>query len=140
MNNTDCGMLMKQICDRLEKNANNELRNQDLTLSQIRYLTFLYENKDKNIELKELESYFEVSQPTVAGIINRLESKDLVKMQQSPKKISAKIVNITESGIKVCNECNQHQHITEDVLLNNFTELEKKQLKDLLLRVFENIK
>lgn len=140
MNNTDCGMLMKQICDRLEKNANNELRKQDLTLSQIRYLTFLYENKDKNIELKELESYFEVSQPTVAGIINRLEGKDLVKMQQSPKKISAKIVNITENGIKVCKECNKHQHITEDVLLNNFTELEKKQFKELLLRVFENIK
>ena len=39
----DCGILLKQICDKLETSANNELKNSGLTLSQVRYLKYLYE-------------------------------------------------------------------------------------------------
>ena len=31
----DCGFLLKQINDRVEKNANNTLRAQDMTMSQL---------------------------------------------------------------------------------------------------------
>lgn len=79
MKNTEyIGMLLKQINDNLGKRANNELRKSGLTISQIRYLGFMYENGKERTPFKLLEKEFDVAQPTVAGIMRRLEKKGLV--------------------------------------------------------------
>lgn len=138
--NTDCGMLMKQICDKLEQLSNNELRSRDLTLSQIRYLSYLAENQNRGVELKKLESFFGVTQPTVAGITNRLEKKNLVKMEVSPKNGRAKIAKITKEGLFLYEEAQQRESQIEKNLLANISKNDQEKLKELLLVVFDNIK
>ena len=49
----DCGILLKQICDKIETSANNELKNSGLTLSQVRYLEYLYERHPAKVHLKD---------------------------------------------------------------------------------------
>lgn len=76
--NYSCGTLLKQIHDIMEKNANNVLREQNLTISQSGVLVLLDEKEGKTASFKELEKDFGVSQPTMVGILNRLVQKDLV--------------------------------------------------------------
>ena len=61
MEDSVCGMLIKQINSELEKNANNMLRNDDLTVSQIGALMELDESIEKQMELKELEEVLHIA-------------------------------------------------------------------------------
>ena len=79
-NSYSCGALLKQIHDIMEKNANNVLREQDLTISQSGVLVLLDEKEGKTASFKALEKDFGVSQPTMAGILNRLEQKNLIEV------------------------------------------------------------
>lgn len=68
-----CGELIKRINDIIEKNANNNLNKEDITVSQFKMLIRLNETSDGSFTLKELEKYFGVAQSTIAGIASRLE-------------------------------------------------------------------
>ena len=76
---TPNGLLFKQIHDRLEKQSNNALRAKDLTMMQVSVLMALQQAAEQRLSMKELERYFGVAQSTVAGIVSRLEQKDLVE-------------------------------------------------------------
>ena len=49
------GKLIKQISDVMRKNANNAMRSQDMTISQMVALLELEETPEKQRSLKELE-------------------------------------------------------------------------------------
>ena len=51
----DCGMLIKQIHDELLKNANNALRSQNITMTQLEVLALLNQAPEGRYSLKELE-------------------------------------------------------------------------------------
>ena len=53
--NYSCGTLLKQLHDIMEKNANNVLREQNLTISQSGVLVLLDEKEGKTASFKELE-------------------------------------------------------------------------------------
>ena len=74
-----CGTLIKQIHDGLEKQANNSLRTQGLTMSQMGVLIELHFSPEKQMPLKELERRLHVAQSTAAGIVARLEQKGFVE-------------------------------------------------------------
>ena len=72
-NTIPSGQLIKMLHDRLEKIANNTLREKDLTMMQISVLMELQKAELKQRSMKELERKFCVAQSPVAGIISRLE-------------------------------------------------------------------
>ena len=55
--NYSCGTLLKQIHDIMEKNANNVLREQNLTISQSGVLVLLDEKEGKTASFKELDFF-----------------------------------------------------------------------------------
>ena len=72
------GELIKRINAKVEKATNNPLLIYDLTSTQFKMLVMLHLIPDHTAMLKELEKYFGVAQSTAAGIIARLEKKNLV--------------------------------------------------------------
>ena len=119
--NYSCGTLLKQIHDIMEKNANNVLREQELTISQSGVLVLLDEKEGKTASFKELEKDFGVSQPTMVGILNRLVQKDLVEV-------------LTDSEDKR-KEGYKHMNSAEEQLLKSLTDDEKIEFNRLLLKV-----
>lgn len=77
----DLYFLLKLIGDAIETKANNQLKHYDMTLSQGRVLAYLYERRGEKIAQRELEDYFQVSHPTINGILKRLESKGYVQSE-----------------------------------------------------------
>lgn len=132
---TDCGMLIKQISDHIAKDANNALRSDDLTLSQLRCIEYMYSRVNDKIPLKDIEAHFHITQPTVAGIMSRLTKKGLVQMEVSESNARAKNVRLTEKGMLVFQMAEQSRDETENTLLMPLSQEERKQFYELLNKV-----
>lgn len=137
---TDCGMLVKLISDSIARISNNELRENDLTLSQLRYLEYLYAHSDAPTPFKELESYFQVSQPTVAGIIRRLEGKGLILTQASKSGGKARTAALTAAGTQQYEAAEARRSETEALLLAPLDEAGRKQFHTMLRQIYQNLK
>ena len=133
--NYSCGTLLKQIHDIMEKNANNVLREQDLTISQSGVLVLLDEKEGKTASFKELEKDFGVSQPTMVGILNRLLQKDLVEVLTDSEDKRIRKAHLTQKGADKCKEGYKHMNSAEEQLLKSLTNNEKKEFNRLLLKV-----
>ena len=133
--NYSCGTLLKQIHDIMEKNANNVLREQDLTISQSGVLVLLDEKEGKTASFKELEKDFGVSQPTMVGILNRLVQKDLVEVLTDSEDKRIRKAHLTQKGADKCKEGYKHMNSAEEQLLKSLTNNEKKEFNRLLLKV-----
>ena len=133
--NYSCGTLLKQIHDIMEKNANNVLREQGLTISQSGVLILLDEKEGKTATFKELEKDFGVSQPTMVGILNRLVQKDLVEVLTDSEDKRIRKAHLTQKGADKCKEGYKHMNSAEEQLLKSLTNNEKKEFNRLLLKV-----
>ena len=133
--NYSCGTLLKQIHDIMEKNANNVLREQDLTISQSGVLVLLDEKEEKTASFKELEKDFGVSQPTMAGILSRLVQKDFVEVLTDLEDKRIRKAHLTQKGADKCKEGYKHMNSAEERLLKSLTNDEKKEFNRLLLKV-----
>ena len=133
--NYSCGALLKQIHDIMEKNANNVLREQDLTISQSGVLVLLDEKEGKTASFKDLEKEFGVSQPTMVGILNRLVQKGLVEVLTDSEDKRIRKAHLTQKGADKCKEGYKHMNSAEEQLLKSLTNNEKKEFNRLLLKV-----
>ena len=131
----ECGVLIKKINDELEKNANNVLRTQDLTFSQLGALLKLDAASEGQLTLKELEKQLHVAQSTAAGIVSRLERKDLVESFGDAEDRRIKIVKITSGGVQRLQDADQHRIQAEAHLLSGLTETERSIFYALLKKV-----
>lgn len=136
----DCGALLKKINDELEKNANNALRGQDLTIAQLGALLELNDAEDGQLTLKELERRLHVAQSTAAGIVSRLERKDLAESFGDPSDRRIKIVKITSAGAERVKKTDLHRIQTEERLLSGLTETERSIFYSLLKKVCDTLR
>ncbi len=140
MNKTECGLLIKQISDHISKTANNELRTDNLTLSQLRCLEYIYESPKDKIPLKEIEAHFHISQPTLAGIVARLTQKGLLITEISEANARAKNASLTSKGNELFHTFDERREIMENRLLASLSEEEKIDFYNLLKKVNNGLK
>lgn len=139
INQNTCGAIIKQIHDELEKNANNALRPQGLTMVQVSTLLALKDMPEGQCSLKEMEQILHVAQSTAAGIVVRLEQKGLVEGFGSPEDKRIKMVRITSAGEECCIQAEQSMKATEKRLLSGLTETESSIFYSLLSKVRDSI-
>ena len=125
MQRTECGLLIKQISDHISKTANNALRADNLTLSQLRCLEYIYESPKDKMPLKEIESHFHISQPTLAGIVARLTQKGLLNTEISESNARAKTASLTPQGNDLFHTFDERREMMENRLLASLSEEEK---------------
>lgn len=85
------GCLLKMITDKIKMRADANLAQQGLTLTQSRVLGYLNHNGGQATQ-KEIEGFLQVSHPTVAGIIGRMEQNGFVYCWLDPADKRSKIV------------------------------------------------
>ena len=136
---SDIGFCIKQIHDRMEKQANNAMRSSDLTMMQVSVLLALQKSEEKQMSMKELEKSFGIAQSTVAGIVSRLEQKGFVEALGDAADKRVKRVHITAAGEKCCAESACHKEEAEKRLLKGFSEEERRGLHALLEKAARNL-
>ena len=131
----NAGRLMKQINDQLEKNANNNLREIGLTVSQLTVLRHLNHAEDGRLTMKEVEKKLHVAQSTATGIAMRLELKGLITARGDESDHRIKVSEITEEGRSVCLKAKSFIIETETRLLNALDEEDRAHFVEMLKKV-----
>ena len=131
----NAGRLLKQINDQLEKNANNNLREIGLTVSQLNVLRHLNHAEDGRLTMKEVERKLHVAQSTATGIAMRLELKGLITARGDESDHRIKVIEITKEGRTVCLKAKSFIIETETRLLNALDEEDRVHFVEMLKKV-----
>lgn len=129
------GGYIKQLHDGFEKQANNLLRAQGLTMAQFGALVELSLTEEGLLPLKELERRLHVAQSTAAGIVVRLEQKGLVESFGDGTDRRIKLVRITARGKACLQDADRDMVRTEEELLSPLAPGER----EMLLRLLEKL-
>ena len=135
----DFPLLIKQLHDLMEKTANEQLREKDITFSQLRILSYINECDGNMATLKDIEKHFLIAQPTVVGLIKRLHSKGFVSVCTEDTDRRVKNAFLTEKGAAYCVEVGQRQEEMRQRLTRNLSLEETAELYRLLMEVYKNL-
>lgn len=97
---------IKKVQIMFEQNLTKILGKYDLTSAQAPIITYLFEAEKKHVEVqqKDLEEYFYLKNPTVTGILDRLEKKKYIIRKVSKEDKRKRIIVLTEKAKKIYEE------------------------------------
>ena len=114
------------------------LDNMDLTAAQGHIMGFLTRQKEPPCP-RDIEEAFQLTHPTVSGILSRLEQKGFIQMRPDDADRRCKRIYVLEKGMEMDEMMRQTIQAMEEKMVQNFTEEEKVQFNDLLRRAIANM-
>lgn len=122
----------------ISQTMNNALSDLELTSSQGHIMGYLAHCKEPPCP-KDIEEQFQLTHPTVSGLLSRLEKKDFIRLLPDPGDKRCKRVYIQPKGM----DCLETMHTVisgiEQQLVSGFSEEEKERFTTLLLRATHNM-
>lgn len=121
-----------------DQSVTHALETMELTSSQGHIMGFLAHRKEPPCP-RDIEEEFQLSHPTVSGLLTRLEKKDFIEILPDAHDRRCKRIHVRPKG-RECME-NMHQVIqtNEKRLVAGFTEEEQAQFADFLKRAIANM-
>lgn len=132
------GVLIKMIHFTYEARINDVLKKYDLTRSQCDIIIYL-SRSEEDVTQRMIEKTFHISNPTVTGLLNRLESKGFIKRKISDKDGRFKYIVLTEKARKLENEIINQLDENEESLFSLLNNEEQEMLKNMLNRIVDSI-
>lgn len=127
-------ILIKKASFVIEKKSNNMLVPYELTSAQYRILKLICFS-EKPVCQKDIEKEFFLTNPTVTGIIQNLEKKNLIKRVESSHDKRMKMIVATEKTHAMLDDLVAVGECLEKDITKNLTNEEYKQLKALLKKM-----
>ena len=110
----------------------------DLTPVQSRVVGYLAHRSEPPCA-KDVEEEFQLSHPTVSGILSRLEKKAFVEFRPDPADRRCKRIYVLEKGWEHIGQIRRIINENEDRIVDGFTEEEKQQFAAFLERAILNM-
>lgn len=114
------------------------LASMDLTAAQGHILGFISHRREAPCS-RDIEEEFQLSHPTVSGLLSRLERKGFIEFRPDETDRRCKRIYILEKGHQVTQLMHRTIRAAEDQLVRDFTDSEKEQFSQLLLRAIANV-
>lgn len=136
------GPLIKKIHWQIDKMANEAFKECDLTVSQSDVLRYLHHAKYKgfSISQKDIEKHLNISNPTVSGILDRLEDKGFINRINDPDDNRKKLIIQTEKADHLNNMIIEKFNTFDEYMLSCLDEEEKNQLFNSLEKIIVHLK
>ena len=140
MPNKKTGFLIKQVHILQEQRLNRKFEHFGLTAAQTFTLVSLFKAREKNEKLnqKDLERILDISNPTVTGILNRLEAKDLIRRVTCKHDARIKYIEVTKKAIELDKEIRKTFKEAEEQLVSSLTPEEIDRLNEYLIRILRS--
>lgn len=140
MPNKKTGFLIKQVHILQEQRLNKKFERFGLTGAQTFTLVSLFKAREKNKKLnqKDLERILDISNPTVTGILNRLEAKDLIKRVSCKHDARIKYIEVTQKAIELDREIRKTFKESEQELVSSLTPEEIDRLNEYLIKILRS--
>ena len=133
------GPVVHQISNAFEKAANYLLKKFDITSSQADVLLFLIHCTDESVCQKRIEDHLNISNPTMTGILKRMEKKNLIESCIDDNDRRFKNIALTKKALKINVKMEKHIMELENKLTKGLSASEVKMLRQLLTKVHNNI-
>ncbi|KQC10807.1 MAG: hypothetical protein APR54_11630 [Candidatus Cloacimonas sp. SDB] len=131
--------LIIQIGHHLKMRMDENLSNNNLTMSQFKVLAYLWEYENKKINQKQIYEFLEIKPSSLTKLVKLLEAKGLIKKELDPDDARNRIVKLTKKGMEIKQICILNIKEAENYLLKDFSQEEINKLLVLLLKIKEKI-
>lgn len=135
MNITKISILIKKTSLVFDKISNQLLTPYDLTGSQFKILMVLMHAPEGSVRQIDIENKFAMTNPTVTGLVQKLEAKDLVKRMPHPDDKRSKVLALTDRAMAMKEELLALADNLEQQMTRNLNDDEREQLASLLLKM-----
>lgn len=124
----------------LDKSKNRVFKKLGITSSQADILLYLLLNREKQIYQKNIENQFRLSNPTVNGIVDRLESKKLIFREKIEKDKRLTLIRLTPQSLKLEKNIVDSLIKFNENIMKEITENEIHIFEQVINKMLENIK
>ncbi len=128
---------IKQITTAFERQANRSLAKYQLTISQMDTLMFLLSCGKKSVIQREIENALHLKNPTVSGILDRLERKDFIKRCPDPTNRRVNQIVLTDKALELQTSAIADVNMLFDNLLSDLSDSEKEQFSVFLEKILK---
>ena len=116
----------------------NALASMELTAAQGHVMGFLSHQKQPPCA-RDIEEAFQLSHPTVSGILSRLEKKGFIEFRPDETDRRCKRIYVLPKGLEVDETMHNTILASEERMVRDFTDEEKELFARLLIRAIENM-
>ena len=135
----EIGFYLKNIFQTMEKNLNKDLETIDLTSTQAHVLIYLYKNKDNVVNQRDIERKFALTNPTVNGILNRLENKNFIKRVVSDIDARNRKIILTDKSISLIKEMQRRAKKMENKMIAGISKEELAIFYKVIKKIANNV-
>lgn len=132
------GLLIGYCDHQVHRLMTQMLRQYDVSPMQCRTLTYLNE-VEGDVNQRMLERHLMVKPSTASGIVGRLEDKGLVRRQTSGSDGRCRILALTDEGRQFYQQFRSIAGQVNDQAQRGFSQQEKDTLRQLLVRLADNL-
>ena len=119
---------------------NNQLREDDMTFSQLMVISILWERRDQKVTQKDISEALHIKHPTTIGLLKRLEEKEMVKIVVDPDNRKYRNIAITKKGEQFIEKNKERRNQMNDLLTHGMDEQEIDMLRNLLDKIIDNMR
>lgn len=134
------GFLIKQVFYLHEQQLNNCFKEFGLTASQTFTLIFLFKSREQGLTInqKDIEKELDISNPTVTGILNRLEAKGLIERVPCRHDARAKNIEVTSKALELDKQLRAAFGQADEKLVSSLSKEEVDNLHEYLIRILRS--
>ncbi|MDO4473599.1 MAG: MarR family transcriptional regulator [Eubacteriales bacterium] len=133
------GFLFKQINNLYEKEINNQLKGIGITSSQCEVLDYLFHCDKEEVNQRDIEKALSLKNPTVTGILRRLDEKGYILIVPNGKDKRRKNVYLTEKAYDIQRRMEANRRKVDRNLTIGMSKREVEALQKMLGRVLYNM-
>ena len=122
-----------------EKEFNNRLRTLGITSSQCEVLDYLFSSGKEEVTQRDIEKALNLRNPTVTGILKRLDERGFILSIPSNKDRRCKNIYLTEKAYDIRKRMEMDRKKIDKMLTLGMNKKERAALKRMLEKVLYNI-
>ena len=137
----DVGHMLAVGAQLTRQRMDESVQEHGLTTVQSWVLLYLIHGKPgKEVNQKELQRMLRVSAPTINGIVERMEEKGFIARAPGKQDGRCRSITVTEKGRQLERQLSASRQEMEERMVRGFSEAERRTLRELLLRLIDNLK
>lgn len=133
------GELVKSITNEYEKSFNQLVASNGITVSQCSVLNYLYETNKEYVNQKDIEAHLNLSNPTVTGLLKRLDEKGYIIIVPNSQDKRKKNVYLTEQAFAMQKKIARSRRKMERALVRGMKKSEVQCFQRYLEKALYNI-
>ena len=135
---TNYGHMFRAISCALGQRMNQALSGMELTFSQGHIMGYLAQCTQTPC-VRDIEDAFQLTHPTVSGLLSRMEKKGFVRLEPDPGDRRRKLVYLLPKGLQCIETMSEVIRQGDATLLQGFTREEQEQFREYLARAMRNV-